>query len=98
MGTFEFYERMKPYIERAAENARRRAKAVFGENMHFLWMAYQQEKSRLHFATWELKNNETVKPDRWSEPMTREQFEEYLLNLAVWVEEPEDDGELPAGK
>lgn len=90
METFEFYERMKPYIERAAENAKRHARKT-QRNAHILWLVYQQEKSRLHFATWDFKNNETVKVDRWSEPMTRDEFEEYLLNLAVWVEEFEED-------
>lgn len=92
MEKFEFYERMKPFIERAALNAKRRASTVI-KNPHFLWMIYQQEKSRLHFATWDLKKNETVTVDRWSEPMTRDEFEEYLLNLAVWVEEFEESEE-----
>jgi predicted metal-dependent phosphoesterase TrpH len=90
METFEFYERMKPHIERAAEVARRRASSVI-TNAHLLWMVYQNEKLRLHFATWDFKNNEKVKPSRHLDEMTREEFEQYLLNLGVWVEEHDDE-------
>lgn len=91
MEKFEFYERMKPYIERAAQKAMESTKRIT-LNEHFWWMAYIMERDRLHFKTWEFKNNETVKPDRWSEPMTRDEFEEYLARLGgVWVEEFEEE-------
>ena len=60
-------------------------------NTHLLWDVYNREKHRLHFATWGFKENETVKPDRHLDEMTRDEFEEYLLSLAVWVDEPEEN-------
>lgn len=89
METFEFYERMKPHIERAAEAARRRASKVI-PSQYLQWMVYLQEKHRLHFAVWEFKDSETVKPANHLGDMTREEFEEYILGLGVWVDEPEE--------
>lgn len=95
MGAFDYYERMKPLIEKAAGAARRRAKRV-SLNPYFHWMVYTTERNRLTDATFRFQKEETVVPDRWSEPMNREQFEEYLLSLGVWVEE--DDEEETDGK
>lgn len=91
MEKFEYYEKVKPLIEQAAEAARRRARRV-GKNVHFLWEVYRRERERLHFAAWELKDSETVRPDPHSPvEMTRDEFEEYLLSLGVWVDEPDSD-------
>jgi hypothetical protein len=93
METFEFYERMKPHIERAASVAMKRARRI-SMNAHFLMQVYRMERDRLHFKTWELKKSETTEPDRFNGAMTREEFEEHLIGLGVWVEEfgeePED--------
>lgn len=87
-----FYKRMQPLIERAAENAKRLA-GKGSWNPAYLWTVFFSEKSRLSWTAIRFETEEKVAPDRWSEPMTREEFEEYLLNLGgVWVvEEPEQE-------
>ena len=85
-----FIERTKPLIERAAETARRRASSVV-TNTYLLWDVYNRERERLHFAAWDYSKKETVKPDKFTREMTRDEFEEYLLNLAVWVEEFDEE-------
>lgn len=93
METFEFYERMKPHIERAATVAMKRARRI-SMNVSFLLQVYMSTRDRLHFKTWELKDNETTKPDKFDGAMTQEEFEQHLIGLGVWVEEfgeePED--------
>lgn len=90
MGAFDYYERVKPLIEKAASVAMRRAKRI-SFNQYFHWMIYITERTRLTDATFRFQKEETVKPDRWSEPMTRDEFEEYLKNLGVWVEEFDEE-------
>jgi len=93
METFEFYERMKPHIERAATVAMKRARRI-SMNVGFLWQVYLTERDRLHFKTWELSKNEKTEPDKFHGAMTQEEFEQHLIGLGVWVEEfgeePED--------
>lgn len=84
-----FYKRMRPLIDRAAENAKRLA-STSSWNPAYLWTVFFNEKNRLSWTAIRLETEERVQPDRWSKPMTREEFEEYLLSLGVWVEEPED--------
>lgn len=86
---YQFIERVRPLIQSAADNAQRRAARVIN-NTHLLWQVRTQEEQRLHFAAWDFRDNKTVKPDRYTPEMTREEFESYLLNRAVWIETESD--------
>jgi hypothetical protein len=91
MSKFPFLQRMRPLIERAAKSARESAsRSSF--NGAYLMTVYMTVRDRLTITAERLENEERVAPDRWSEPMTREEFEEYLMRLGgVWVVEPEDE-------
>jgi hypothetical protein len=92
---YQFIKRARPLIEQAADNAQRRAKTVI-VNKYLLWQVRNDEQQRLHFAAWGFQKDKTVKPDRFSPEMTREEFETYLLNRAVWVETEETEPAQPA--
>ena len=88
---FPFVKRMRPLIERAAEAAREQASRSSLNNA-YLMTVYMSVRDRLIIAAERLEKEERVAPDRWSEPMNREEFEEYLLSLGgVWIIEPEED-------
>ena len=77
-----FIARMLPLINDAAEAARERAKKVI-LNGHSLWQVFIHERGRLLDDAANVKNGEPLKS---GERMTEEEFEEYLLNRAVWVD------------
>lgn len=81
-----FIARMLPLINRAADAASERAKSVIA-NGHILWQIAVHEKSRLVDDAANVKNGEPLKS---GERMTEEEFEQYLLNRAVWVD-PKND-------
>ena len=95
---FPFLQRMMPLIERAAEAAREAA-STSSANGAYLSLIRTSVRTRLMSTAELLESRERVAPDKWSEPMTREEFEEHLLRLGgVWVIEPDEDGDsVPDG-
>lgn len=76
---YHFKARLLPLIEEAAEAAKRRASLGQIDNF-ILWEIYRQERDRLFLALTEFELSPTVRPDRFSEELTPEEFEQYVLN------------------
>lgn len=77
-----YLSKIFPLIDRAAEAAKERARRVIVDT-HLLWQVYIHERERLLDEAVAVKNG---KPTKSGETMTEEEFEEYLLNRAVWVD------------
>lgn len=84
----EFIKKVKPLIESAAEAAREYGYRVT-DNVHTLYSVYASRKNSLTDAAYKIEKEGTASPDRFTKPLTAEEFEQYLLSNGVWVD-PEE--------
>jgi hypothetical protein len=84
----EFIKKVMPLIESAANAARDYGFKVT-DNVHTLYSIYSSRKSLLTDAAYKIEKEGTASPDRFTKPLTAEEFEQYLLSNGVWVD-PEE--------
>lgn len=84
----EFIKKVMPLIESAANAAREYGTRVT-DNAHVLYSVYAARKSLLTDAAYKIEEEGTASPDRFTRPLTAEEFEQYLLSNGVWVDSEE---------
>lgn len=84
----DFIKKVKPLIESAASAARDYGMRVTN-NAHVLYSIYTTRKNLLTDAAYKIEKDGEASPDRFTKPLTAEEFEQYLLNRGVWVD-PEE--------